>query len=105
MSRERAYRSERRSGQLAEWHGYLLERLVGSDAEDRIDRLVRHPALDGPELWFVDARWAQMKGDLDRARHLATHCLDKLPGHTRFLKFAREVGAAIPKRAQELAGQ
>jgi hypothetical protein len=49
---------ERRTADLAEWHGMLLERLLGSEAEDRLDRLARHPALAGPELGFFAAQLA-----------------------------------------------
>ena len=33
------YRRSERTRDLAEWHSLLLERLAGSEAEDRLDRL------------------------------------------------------------------
>jgi hypothetical protein len=94
-----------RTGDLAEWHGLLLERLAGSEAEDRLDRLAGHPALAGPELTFLRARLARQRGDLDGARKLVRDCLQELPGHRGFASFAVEVGADLPPRARELAGQ
>ena len=48
---------EERTRNLAEWHLLLLDRLRDSDAEDRLDRLARHPALGGPELTFFRRDW------------------------------------------------
>lgn len=42
--RSRSVRAE----DLGDWHRMLVERLLGSDDENRIDRLLRHPALSGP---------------------------------------------------------
>jgi hypothetical protein len=44
-----------RGRHLAELHDLLLDRLDGSEAADRLDRLVSRPALCGPELTFVQA--------------------------------------------------
>ena len=93
------YVREQRARNLAEWHEALLERLAGSDAEDRLERLVRHPALEGPEMTFLQARLAQKRGDLPRARSLATQCLESLPGHQGFLAFVEAIAAPIPARA------
>jgi hypothetical protein len=93
------YVREQRARNLAEWHQALLEHLAGSDAEDRLERLVRHPALEGPEMTFLQARLAQKRGDLPRARSLATQCLESLPGHRGFLAFAEAIAAPIPARA------
>ncbi len=38
-----------RAEALSDWHGRLLERLAGSDDDDRLDALAEHPALAGPE--------------------------------------------------------
>ena len=65
-------------------------------AEDRLDRLVSHPALGGPELSFVRARLAQLRGDTAAARKLAQECLQKLPEHNGFAGFAVQVGAELP---------
>ena len=89
-------------GDLAEWHGLLLERLVGSEAEDRLDRLARHPALGGPELEFLQAQLAYQRGDVSSARGLVRAALQRLPGHQDFLDFASEIGAPLPPRAQQL---
>lgn len=75
------YARRHRADKLAEWHALLLERLVGSEAEDRLDRLVRHRALAGPEPTFLKARLARERDDLDGARKLAEDCLQQLPGH------------------------
>jgi hypothetical protein len=93
------YVREERARNLAEWHQALLERLAGSDAEDRLERLVRHPALEGPEMTFLQARLAQKRGDLPRARSLVTRCLESLPGHQGFLAFAEAIAAPIPAGA------
>lgn len=89
---------ERRAEALSEWHGLLLERLVHSHDEDRLDLLVAHPALAGPERTFLQARLAEKRDDRDTARHLVSKCLTSLPGHREFLAFAQEVGTPIPQR-------
>ncbi|MFD2468036.1 hypothetical protein [Amycolatopsis silviterrae] len=93
---------DQRTRDLAEWHGLLLDRLPGYDAGDRLDRLTGHRSLGGPELTFLQARLARQRGDLDRARKLVRECLDLLPGHHAFQEFAIEIGAPLPKRAQEI---
>jgi hypothetical protein len=98
------YLRRQRASDLAEWHDLLLDRLAGSEAEDRLDWLVSHPALGGPELSLVQARLARQRGDLAGARKLAHDCLRDLPGHAGFA-LAGEIGADLPPRAQELAGQ
>src|SRR5215471_21051726 len=90
------YRRSDRTRDLAEWHSLLLERLAGSEAEDRLDRLARHPALGGPELTFIQARLAQLDGKTDTARTLAQECLAKSPGHDGFADFAVQIGADLP---------
>jgi hypothetical protein len=96
---------ERRTADLAEWHGMLLERLLGSEAEDRLDRLARHPALAGPELGFFAAQLAYQRGDIGLARSLVTEALGKLPGHPKFLDFAVSIGAPLPARARQIIEQ
>ncbi len=68
--RDLGYVRSRRTSDLATWHEMLLERLSGSEAEDRLDRLAWHPALGGSELTFVQARLAELRGDLKGARKL-----------------------------------
>ena len=87
------YGRSERARNLAEWHSLLLEHLGGSQAEDRLDRLVSHPALGGPERSFLQARLAQLRGDTTAARKLAHECVQKLPGHEGFAGFAAQVGA------------
>ncbi len=90
------YRRRDRTRDLTEWHSLLLERLAGSEAEDRLDRLATHPALGGPELTFIQARLAQLRGDTGTARTLAQECLAELPGHDGFADFAVQIGADLP---------
>lgn len=82
-----------RADALAAWHGILLERLLGSDQEDRLDRIIEHPALAGPEQTFLQARLTELRGDRDAARALVRQCLASLPGHQDFRAFAEEIGA------------
>ncbi|MDN5861527.1 MAG: hypothetical protein L0H84_23235, partial [Pseudonocardia sp.] len=93
----------RRTGDLAAWHLMLLERLADYDATDRLEKLVEHPALGGPELTYLQARLAGRLGDLQRARDLVHESLTTLPGHSDFLSFAIEIGATLPARAQRAA--
>jgi hypothetical protein len=93
---------EQRTRNLAEWHLLLLDRLRDSDAEDRLDRLVGHPALGGPELTFLQARLAHQHGDVDSARELVHQSLQRLPGHSEFLDFATAIGAPLPPHAQQI---
>ena len=95
------YRRSDRTRDLAEWHSLLLERLAGSEAEDRLDRLAGHPALGGPELTFVQARLAQLRGDTDAARTLTEACLGRLPGHEGFADFAMQIGAELPASTRD----
>lgn len=92
----------RRTGDLAEWHGLLLDRLPDYDADDRLDRLARHPALGGPELTFFKAQLARRRGEIDRARELVRECLGRLPGHPAFLAVAIEIDAPMPERAAQI---
>jgi hypothetical protein len=93
---------DRRTADLAEWHRLLLDRLIDSEAEDRLDRLARHPALGGPELGFLQARLAHRHGDVGSARSLVQAALQQLPGHQGFLDFATEIGAPLPPRARQI---
>lgn len=54
---------ERRTANLAEWHLVLLDRLELTEGEGRLDRLVGHPALGGPELTILRARLAHQRED------------------------------------------
>ncbi len=92
---------EDRAANLAEWHLLLIDRLIDSEAEDRIDKLTGHPALGGPELTFLQARLAHRRGDVSSARALMHECLQRLPGHRDFLEFAIEIRAPLPPRAQQ----
>lgn len=94
---------EERTAALAEWHLLLLGNLAHTEAEDRLDRLVRHRALGGPELQFLQARLAHERGDLDAARSLVHQGLRSLPGHRGFLAFAAEIDAPLPSRARQIS--
>jgi hypothetical protein len=98
------WRRKERTKSLAEWHGLLLDRLANGDESgaSRLDRLVNHPALGGPERTFLQARRAHQCGQTERARRLIEECLSKLPGHNDFLDFAQEIGAPLPPRAREI---
>jgi hypothetical protein len=96
------FERSQRTGDLAEWHGLLLDRLPDYDADDRLDKLARHPALGGPELKFFQAQLARQRGDLDRARELVHECLARLPGHRAFQEVAIEIDALLPERAREI---
>lgn len=93
---------EERARNLAEWHGLLLDRLADTEAEDRLARLVHHPALGGPELTFLQARLAYQRRDLDNARSLVYASLEVLPGHADFLDFAASNDAPVPPSAQRI---
>ena len=99
--RPRGQDRDRRTAALAEWHRLLLDQLIGSEAEDRLDRLTRHPALGGPELAFLQAQVAHQRGDVSNARSLVHASLQQLPGHQDFLDFATDIGAPLPPRAQQ----
>lgn len=90
-----------RARHLAEWHDMLLERLVGSEDEGLLDRLVVHRALAGPELAFLQAGLAERRGDADEAGRLVHECLKALPGHRDFLAAAMRLGAPVPPSARE----
>ena len=91
-----AERAAPQTAALSEWHDMLFGKLVGYGAKDGLDRLIRHAALGGPELTFLQARLAHQRGDVDGARHLVHQSLEKRPGHEGFLDFAREIGAPLP---------
>lgn len=93
---------DRRTAALSEWHDMLFGKMVGYGVEDRLDRLVHHAALGGPELTFLQARLAHQRGDVDGARRLVHQSLEKLPGHEGFLAFALEIGGPLPPRAQRV---
>lgn len=90
--RSRRGRQQRAEG-LRVWHALLIERLIGSDHEELLDRLVTHESLAGPEVTFLQARLARERGDLEAARSLVKRCLASLPGHRDFHAFASDIGA------------
>jgi hypothetical protein len=97
------YERSRRTGNLAEWHALLLERLPDYDAADRLAKLADHPALGGAELKLLQARLASQDGDMERARALVSEGLSELPGHQELHAFAAQIGAPVPPRAMEVA--
>ncbi|NMO01807.1 hypothetical protein HH308_11340 [Gordonia sp. TBRC 11910] len=73
---------------LDEWHVLLMDRLWGTDYQDRLDRIADSRVLDPTERKFLRARLAHRNGDDDQARTLIGECLAKLPGHHEFRDFA-----------------
>lgn len=100
---EREYVLRRRTGYLSRFHELLLERMAGTEDENRLDRIAKHPVLAGPELSFFQARLAHRRGDVATARRLTSESLREVPGHGELLDFAKQIGAILPPRAQEIA--
>jgi hypothetical protein len=101
----RKWERKRRAEALAEWHLALLDRLDGPVTGDRLDRLVTHPALEGPERKLLQARLMQQRGDRGAARDLVREVLGELPGHQEALGFAAETGAPPPPAAARIAAE
>jgi hypothetical protein len=99
------YRRKDRARELAAWHDMLIKHLAGTGDARLLDRLVSHPALDGPQVSFLRARIARLDGDLATARKLVADCLEELPGSTEFHEFAAQIGADLPPRAREIAAE
>ena len=89
---------EKRAENLAEWNGLVLERLQGTDAEDRAQRLVRHPAFKGVHGTFLQARLAHLQGNQEQAQRFLRRCLQAWPTYRTFLAFADEIGLVVPDR-------
>lgn len=85
--------AEERAHNLAEWHGMLLDRLLGAEDEHLLDLLAEHPALGGPERDFFAARLAHARDDDATATTLIRRCLKRLPGSAEFREFAITIGA------------
>ena len=96
-------RVRERETSLADVLVRLLNRLFGSDVEDRLDRLATHPALGGAALISLQAHFARRRGDVVAARGLVSDALDRVPGLRDYLASAKEIGAPLPGRARELA--
>jgi hypothetical protein len=96
------FERDQRAGNLAEWHGLLLDRLPDYDADDRLDKIARHSALGGPQLTFFRAQLARQRGELDHARQLVHECLARLPGASAFQQFAIEIDAPLPEHARRI---
>jgi hypothetical protein len=92
---------EARTRALANWHTLMVDRLIGSEEEDLLDRLAVHPALAGPERTFLQAQLAHRRGDNETACKLVHDSLEGLPGHPDFHDLARRIDAPLPPRAQE----
>jgi hypothetical protein len=91
-----------RAKAMARWHGLLLDRFAGTEEEPLLNRIAGSPGLAGPEMTFFRARLAERRGDLAMARSLALQALQTLPGHDAFLRFARDIGAELSPRAQQI---
>lgn len=94
-----------RTRALCTWHLTLLDRLVHTEGEQLLDRLVDHPALEGPSLTYLRAQLAHRRDDLARARELVHDALEAQPGHRDFHDLAERVGAPLPPRAREIANK
>ncbi|HEY6795133.1 MAG TPA: hypothetical protein VI248_10675 [Kineosporiaceae bacterium] len=101
--RDLEYRLGRRTETLTGWHLTLLDRFVGTDDEALLDRIASHAALGGPEQTYFRARLAHARGDLPAARELVQQALERLPGHSGFLAFARQIDAPLPASAVAVA--
>lgn len=60
--RPHGWSRQRGTADLAEWHLLLLDKLSGSEADDRLDKLMNHTALGGSELPNLKARVAHQRG-------------------------------------------
>jgi hypothetical protein len=91
---EKSRRRKERGEALAEWNLELLDRLDGPETGHLLDRLVTHPALEGPDRTLLQAHLARHHGNQDQARTLVDRVLKELPGHQEALAFA----AGLPRR-------
>lgn len=103
LGQDERYELKRRTEKLAGFHDVLLDRLIGTEAEDRLDRIASQAQLVGPELGFLKAKLAHRRGDVAAARALVATCLAELPGHRELLELAKQIKAPLPPRAKELA--
>jgi hypothetical protein len=60
--RPHGWSRQRGTAELAEWHLLLVDKLSGSEADDRLDKLTNHAALGGSELPNLKARVAHQRG-------------------------------------------
>lgn len=93
-----AHQCEERCRNLADWHRRLHAYLRIGEGPDRLFRIATHPALAGPEADFFLARLAWEQGQAERSHALMSSCLKRLPGHTGFIAFAKEIGVQVPAR-------
>lgn len=101
--REVDVRVSRRTETMTGWHLMLLERFAETPDDTLLDRVAGHPAFGGPEHLYLKARLAQSRDDLPTARRLIHEALERLPGHTGFLAFARQIDAPLPPDARRIA--
>lgn len=80
-----------RAEDLLEWNLLLVQRLVGSEQEELLDRLATHPALAGPNSTFLQAHLARERGQEETALTLVQDCLAALPGHPDYRSFAEQL--------------
>ena len=99
---DRKRRRKERAQNLAAWNLVLIDRLDGPETGHLLDKLVAHPALDGPERTLLQAHLAQRRGDRPGAHDLVYKVLEELPGHREAIAFAEETGAPLPPRAAKL---
>ena len=96
--RKRELAREKRAENLTAWNELVLERLQGTDAEDRLHRLVHHPAFKGVHGAFLQAKLAHLQGNQQRAQQLLKRCLQSWPRYRPFLAFADEIGLVVRGR-------
>src|SRR5579859_92264 len=99
---ERRWERKQRAENLAAWNLELLDRLDGPGTGHLLDKLVAHPALDGPERSLLQAHLAQRRGDQARAHDLIYKVLKELPGHHEAIVFAAQARAPLPPAAAKL---
>lgn len=95
---KRSFAAEQRAENLAEWNELVLDRLQGTDAEDRAHHLAHHPAFNGSQGIFLQARLAHLQGKQQQAQQLLKTCLHSRPSYRPFLEFANEIGLVITGR-------
>lgn len=69
-----------RANRLDHWHHLLMERLVDSGDVALLERILAHPALNGPETWHILARLRIQQGKREEAQALVQKALKRLPG-------------------------
>lgn len=88
-----------RGRNLEVWHEQLRRYFLQGEARDLIYPIASHPALAGPKTGCFLAGLCHDDEQTDRAKLLLAKCPKKLPGHSGFQEFAKELGVPPPFRA------